>query len=77
MLHDGPVAVAAHDDAHLYHNSCLLFRLLCRAFGRSYAEAPDVDGKIYLENAGTLPVGSYVKVRFTRAVEYDMIGERV
>ena len=46
-----------------------------RAFGRSYAEAPDVDGKIYLEGAGALPIGSYVFARLTRAEEYDMIGE--
>ena len=46
-----------------------------RAFGRSYAEAPDVDGKIYLEGTGTIPVGSYVQARLTRAEEYDMIGE--
>jgi ribosomal protein S12 methylthiotransferase len=46
-----------------------------RAFGRSYAEAPDVDGKIDLEHAGSLTVGSYVPVRLIRAEEYDMIGE--
>jgi len=46
-----------------------------RAFGRSYAEAPDVDGKVYLEGTGALPVGSYVFARLTRAEEYDMIGE--
>ncbi len=45
------------------------------AFGRSYAEAPDVDGKIYLEAAAGLPAGSYVSARLTRAEEYDMIGE--
>lgn len=47
----------------------------CRAFGRSYAEAPDVDGKIDLEHADNLTVGSYVPVRLIRAEEYDMIGE--
>ena len=46
-----------------------------RVYGRSYAEAPDVDGKIYLEHAGALTPGSYVKARLTRAEEYDMIGE--
>jgi ribosomal protein S12 methylthiotransferase len=46
-----------------------------RAYGRSYAEAPDVDGKVYVERAGQLTPGSYVSVRFTRAEEYDMIGE--
>ena len=45
------------------------------AFGRSYAEAPDVDGKIVLEHAGPLRVGSYVPAKLIRAEEYDMIGE--
>ena len=48
-----------------------------RAFGRSYAEAPDVDGKIYLEHADHLIAGQYVPVRLVRAEEYDMIGEPV
>ncbi len=46
-----------------------------RAYGRSYAEAPDVDGKVFLEGTGELPAGSYVNARLTRAEEYDMIGE--
>jgi len=48
-----------------------------RAFGRSYAEAPDVDGMVYLERAGDLQPGTYVPVRLMRAEEYDMIGEPV
>ena len=46
-----------------------------RVYGRSYAEAPDVDGKVYLERADDLAIGSYVPVRLIRAEEYDMIGE--
>lgn len=46
-----------------------------RAYGRSYAEAPDVDGKVYVERASQLAPGSYVPVRLIRAEEYDMIGE--
>ena len=48
-----------------------------RAFGRSYAETPDVDGKIYLEHAGNRTVGSYVSARLIRAEEYDMIGRLI
>lgn len=48
-----------------------------RAFGRSYAEAPDVDGKIYLEHADNRTVGSYVSARLIRAEEYDMIGRLI
>lgn len=47
------------------------------AYGRSYAEAPDVDGKVILTNAANLPAGSFVSARLTRAEEYDMIGERI
>ncbi len=45
-----------------------------RAFGRSYAEAPDVDGRVYLETGAALPVGSYTQAKLTGALEYDMIG---
>ena len=48
-----------------------------RAYGRSHAEAPDVDGRIYLEQTGRIPAGSYVQAKLTRAEEYDMIGELV
>lgn len=46
-----------------------------RPFGRSYAEAPDVDGRVYLKDASPIPAGTYVPVRLTDALEYDMIGE--
>ena len=48
-----------------------------RSFGRSYAEAPDVDGKVYIERAADLQPGSYVPVRLIHAEEYDMIGEPI
>jgi len=48
-----------------------------RAYGRSHAEAPDVDGKVYLEDSGPIPAGSYVKAKLKRAEEYDMTGELV
>ena len=48
-----------------------------KTYGRSYAEAPDVDGKILLPHTEALAAGSYVSVRLLRAEEYDMIGERV
>lgn len=47
------------------------------AYGRSYAEAPDVDGKILLPGAGSILAGSYVYARLTGAEEYDMTGERI
>ena len=43
-------------------------------FGRSYADAPDVDGKVYFTSkTGVLP-GSFVKVRVTEALDYDLVG---
>lgn len=44
------------------------------AHGRSYAEAPDVDGRILLPGAAAAP-GEYRRVRLTRARDYDMMGE--
>lgn len=44
-------------------------------FGRSYAEAPDVDGRVILPYNASLHAGDYTSVRFTQALEYDMIGE--
>lgn len=44
------------------------------AFGRSYAEAPDVDGRIVLPRVSAQP-GTYLRVRLTASRDYDMIGE--
>jgi len=43
---------------------------------RSYAEAPDVDGRIYIGDA-TLKPGDKVKVRITEATEYDLAAELI
>jgi ribosomal protein S12 methylthiotransferase len=42
--------------------------------GRSYRDAPEVDGLVLVE--GELPVGEIVPVRITAALEYDLVGER-
>ena len=44
-------------------------------FGRSYGEAPDIDGKIFF--TGKAAPGSFVKVRITELLDFDMIGEVV
>ncbi len=46
-------------------------------FGRSYAEAPDVDGRILLPRDDSMQAGRYVPVRLTKALDYDMMGEYV
>jgi len=40
--------------------------------GRSYRDAPEIDGLVLIE--GELPVGEMVPVRITGAMEYDLIG---
>lgn len=46
-------------------------------YGRSYREAPDVDGKIYIENDVTSKPGDMVKVRILQGFDYDVVGELV
>lgn len=43
--------------------------------GRTYRDAPDIDGYIFIETDETLMSGDFVKVRVTGAYEYDLIGE--
>ena len=43
-------------------------------FGRSFAEAPDVDGLIRLPFTPGIKAGTYVNARLTNARDYDMIG---
>lgn len=43
--------------------------------GRTYRDAPDIDGYIFIDTDETLMSGDFVKVRVTGAYEYDLIGE--
>lgn len=43
--------------------------------GRTYADAPNVDGYIFVQSPELLMSGDFVKVRVTGALEYDLIGE--
>ena len=45
--------------------------------GRSYAAAPDIDGKVFFPAPRSLEAGRFVKVKITDAVEYDLFGELV
>ena len=47
------------------------------AVGRSQHEAPDIDGNIFIENAGALEVGQMVRVRILQGFTYEMVGELV
>ncbi len=43
--------------------------------GRTYADAPDIDGHVYFTAAGEIPAGSFVPVLLTDTVDGDMMGE--
>lgn len=45
------------------------------AVGRSYADAPEIDGVVIVEDAAHLAPGSLVKVRVVAADDYDVWGE--
>lgn len=42
---------------------------------RTYRDAPDVDGYLFLNTDETLVSGDFARVRVTGALEYDLIGE--
>ncbi len=44
-------------------------------FGRSYAESPDIDGRIYFTAEEEVPVGSFVTVRLTGLMDGELTGE--
>ena len=43
--------------------------------GRTYKDAPGVDGYIFIQTGEALMSGDFVKVRVTGAMDYDLIGE--
>lgn len=45
--------------------------------GRTYKDAPNVDGYIFVNTEENLMSGDFVKVKVTGALEYDLIGEIV
>ena len=59
--------------------------VLCEGFdgqsmsytGRSWAESPDIDGKIYFTADGDVSAGTFVQVRITGAMDGELTGELV
>lgn len=49
---------------------------MCYA-GRSYAESPEVDGKIYFTAEKEIPAGAFVPVRITGVMDGELTGEAV
>ena len=43
-------------------------------YGRTYADAPDVDGKVYFTSKRKINAGAFVEVKITEALDYDLVG---
>ena len=46
-------------------------------FGRSAADAPEIDGKVFFLSARQLKIGDFAKVRINDTLEYDLLGELI
>lgn len=47
------------------------------AIGRTYADAPDIDGLVYLDGETQVQPGNQVKVKITDANDYDLWGQLI
>ena len=47
------------------------------AVARSYREAPDIDGSIFVENADNLHIGDFIKVRILQGFTYELVAEQI
>ncbi|MCB1825020.1 MAG: 30S ribosomal protein S12 methylthiotransferase RimO [Candidatus Competibacteraceae bacterium] len=47
------------------------------AIARSSADAPEIDGVVYIEDGAVLPVGEFASVRIVDSDEHDLFGERL
>ena len=46
-------------------------------FGRTRADAPEIDGKVFFKSKEKIDAGEIVKVQINDYIEYDLLGERV
>ena len=46
-------------------------------FGRSEADAPEIDGKIFFTSARQHVMGDFVPVKISEVMDYDLVGEAV
>lgn len=46
-------------------------------YGRSYLDAPDIDGKVYFTGGGDHLIGYHTTVLITESDDYDLKGERI
>lgn len=47
------------------------------AYGRSYREAPEVDGQVYIECDSDSKPGDLIKVKMLQGFTYDILGEKI
>jgi ribosomal protein S12 methylthiotransferase len=47
------------------------------AIARSPADAPEIDGVVFIQGAAELAPGDFVKVRITDATEHDLWAEKI
>lgn len=61
------------------------FTVICEGFdtiaevyhGRTYRDAPDVDGRVYFKSSFPVGVGDFVDVEIHEALDYDLVGQTV
>jgi len=46
-------------------------------YGRSEADAPEIDGKVYFRSKEKIEPGTFVSVKVTEALDYDLSGDVV
>lgn len=46
-------------------------------FGRSAADAPEIDGKVYFKSGVRIAPGSFVKVKIREVLDYDLMGRAI
>lgn len=47
------------------------------SYGRSYREAPDIDGKIFIENEPNPTIGEFIETEVIQGFTYDLVVEKV
>lgn len=46
-------------------------------FGRTYGDAPDIDGKVFFTTRERVAPGDVVQVKITEYMDWDLVGERI
>ena len=46
-------------------------------YGRSEADAPEIDGKVYFKSDERVTIGTFVKVKVREVLDYDLVGRKI